>query len=215
MNTQTTATTDGITTETTTRAMLDMAGFAMAFGTIQRATYLPDGATRENDAIHTVMLGMIACSLAARFLPALNVGLVAQYALVHDAPERYAGDVDTLTATQAERAAKAVAEAAATDRIDAEFGHTLPWLPGMIRDYEAMADPEARFVKAVDKLLPLLTEVLSDMTGTRRRGVDADALAGHYDQQVDEIALYASDFPVVFEVRRLLVAETLRLLAAG
>ena len=217
MNTQTNTAppTTGGDTATTADAMLDMAGFAMAFGAIQRATLLPDGTTREDDATHTVMLGMIACSLAARFHPGLDVGKVAQYALVHDAQERYAGDVDTLTATPDERAAKAADEAAATDRIDREFGDTLPWLPSTIRAYETMADAEARFVKAVDKLLPLLTEVLSGMAGTRARGVGAAALAAHYDRQVDEIALYASDFPVVFEVRQRLVAETLRILASA
>jgi 5'-deoxynucleotidase YfbR-like HD superfamily hydrolase len=42
------------------------------------------------------MLGLIACAFAAAHLPDLDVGLIAQYALVHDLVEVYAGDTPTL-----------------------------------------------------------------------------------------------------------------------
>jgi hypothetical protein len=45
----------------------------------------------ESDTDHTVMLALIACALAPIVDARLDVGLVAQYALVHDLVEAYAG----------------------------------------------------------------------------------------------------------------------------
>ncbi len=99
----------------------DLCRLALAFGRIDRtAVHHPDG-TPESDTDHTVMLGWVACSLAARF-PGLDIGLVAQFALAHDAPEVYAGDTPTLRIDATGRAAKADRERAATARLAVEFG---------------------------------------------------------------------------------------------
>jgi hypothetical protein len=52
-------------------------------------------------------------------------------------------------------------EDAAREIIRTQFAF-LPWLVEMIDRYEALADPEARFVKAVDKAMPAVLHNLND-----------------------------------------------------
>lgn len=99
-----------------------LADLCLQFARVNRATHHPDGVRPETNADHTVMLGVYACSLAQRIndemkdphrLPYLDVGRVAQFALIHDLPEVYAGDVNTFGAYDVE--AKRRAEDVATE----------------------------------------------------------------------------------------------------
>ena len=68
-----------ISTNTTTDGVIRLAGTALDFGRVERATCHQDGHTPEDDATHTVMLGLVACGLAAR----LGGGAGAVRALHH------------------------------------------------------------------------------------------------------------------------------------
>ncbi len=197
----------GITAE----AMVDAGRLVLAFGRVNRITYHPDGITPESDTDHTVMLGVIACAVAAQHFPQLDLGLIAQYALVHDLVEAYAGDTPTLQLPTADaRTAKRAREHAAYERIVTEFGRSLPWIPVMIGAYENLALPEARFVKALDKLMPKITHLLNDAIVIRDQGMSRADLTARLDAQVAEMKEYAADFPALFD----LYAElTYRLLA--
>jgi len=176
-------------------ALVDLGRLALRFGQIDRtAVYHPDGVTPESDTDHTVMLGWIACALAARCFPTLDQGLVAQYALVHDAPEVYAGDTPTLRITPAGRAAKAAREHAALQRLHAEFTDRLPWFPAVLTDYEAQHAPEARYVRAVDKILPKIVHLLDGATGLLEQGMRSRELADVFTRQRADIAGYAAEF---------------------
>lgn len=176
-------------------SVLHLARLALAFGRIDRtAVYHEDRRTPESDTDHTVMLGWLACALAARWFPRLDVGLVAQFALIHDAPEVYAGDTPTLRIDPAGRAAKADRERAAADRLAAEFAGSLPWLPDTIAAYEAQALPEARFVRGLDKVLPKLVHLLDDCTGLREQGITRTELAGILHRQAGDMAGYVGEF---------------------
>lgn len=140
--------------------LLALADMALAFGRVLRHTRHPDGVQAESDTDHTIMLALIACSLADR--EQLDVGLVAQYAIVHDLPEVYADDTNTMGGlTDAEQARKDRREAAARQQIRDELGDAFPWLCDRMEDYEAQADEESRFVWAIDKALPSLTNALN------------------------------------------------------
>lgn len=180
----------------TVGVLVDLARLSLAFGRVDRITAHPDGTTPESDTDHTVMLGLIACSLATR-TPGLDAGLVAQFALVHDVVEVYAGDMPTLLPlTPEQKRAKDDSEFEAYARICSEFSGRASWLPIMIEAYEARDTPEARFVKAVDKLLPKLTHLLNNCAGISER-MTPDDLRRRMDQQHEELAVYASDFPEV------------------
>src|SRR3990167_9338648 len=114
-----------------------------AFGRIERATTHEDGVRHETDTDHTVMLGILACAFADVMEPTLDLGTVAQYALVHDFVEVYAGDVKTIVVNHEELNNKEDRERAALSRIKKEFGDIYPWISRTIEEYESLALPEA------------------------------------------------------------------------
>jgi putative hydrolase of HD superfamily len=191
-------------------AVVDLGRLALAFGRIDRtAVYHPDKITPESDTDHTVMLGWLACALAARFFPQLDQGLVAQFALVHDAPEVYAGDTSTLRITDAGRAAKADRERMAVDRIRAEFWLTLPWFPRLLQRYEAQVEPEARFVRGLDKVLPKIVHLLDDAHGLVEQGMGRAELTGVFERQEIDMQRYVGEFSELMALRAELVDRVL------
>jgi 5'-deoxynucleotidase YfbR-like HD superfamily hydrolase len=191
------------------QAVIDLGELSLAFGRVDRVTYHPDGKTLESDTDHTVMLGLVACAFASRYLPELDLGAIAQFALVHDVVEVYAGDTSTLRIDGDGKAAKKAREAAAQRRITQEFHKRLPWLPSMISLYEAQHLPEARYVRALDKLLPKITHILNDRVTIREHGMSHVELTRRYEEQFYEIFQYAGDFPPLLHLREELVEMVL------
>lgn len=188
--------------------MLTLAKLAMRFGWIDRtAVRHADGVTPESDSDHTVMLGWLAPALAARCTDDLDMGLVAQFALVHDAPEVLAGDTSTLRISTGERAAKADREKAAANTLARMFGATLPWFPEMILRYERQDEPEARFVKAVDKLVVKLVHLIDRCSGIRDEGVTAEEFAKMATTQRESMVAYTAGFPGLLELHAMLCGE--------
>jgi putative hydrolase of HD superfamily len=143
-------------------ATIALGELAFRFAAINRVTLWPDGKTIESDTDHTVMLGLIACAFAAAHDPSLDLGKIAQFALVHDLVEAYAGDTNTFRMTDTEKwKDKEEREAAAFERIKNEFIETLPWVADTIEEYESLSSKEARFVKTMDKTLPKITRLLN------------------------------------------------------
>ena len=181
--------------------------------------YHPDGQRRETDTTHTVMLTWVACALAER-IEGLNIGVVAVLAAVHDLPEVHAGDVPTLrTLSSGDKEAKAAREALAIDLLELEY-EDLPWFPRILRVYEKQELREARFVKAVDKLLPkavVLQE--ASLRSIRESGMTAaehDYHMGPDGPQAEDLASYAAEWPLVLETRNVLVRRlTEAMKAAG
>jgi 5'-deoxynucleotidase YfbR-like HD superfamily hydrolase len=178
-----------------TDAMIELGSLALAFGRINRtAVYHPDGRTPESDTDHTVMLSWLACAFAARCYPWLDLGMVAQYALVHDAPEVYAGDTPTLRITDQGRVAKATREHDALRRLSDEFGRRLPWFPNIISSYEAQDTAEARFVRALDKVVPKIVHLLDGATGLVEQRMFREELIEMCARQRADMRNYAADF---------------------
>ena len=92
----------------------------------------------------------------------LNELKVVSYALIHDLPEAYAGDVDPYYSSHDETKAKEDNEKEAVARLKREFDKTFPDLCKLIGDYEANKrqvngpDKEASSVYSLDKLLVCL-----------------------------------------------------------
>lgn len=192
-------------------ALLDLGRLALVFGGVDRtACYHPDQATRESDTDHTVMLGWTAPALAARCYPHLDTGLIAAYALVHDAVEAYAGDTQTLRISPDQRQAKAAREAAAAARIHGEFGDRLPWFPEMIARYEARTDPEARFVWVLDKVLPKITHLLDELYGLREFDITRTGFAESMAAQAHQLReVVGAEFALLLDVHAELVSRVL------
>lgn len=189
-------------------AVTNLGLLSLKFGEVNRITFHADGTTPESDTTHTVMLGLVACALAKEV--GLDTGMVARFALVHDLVEVYAGDIPTLRALSVDaKADKKSREHAAYSRIVSEFGLDLPWVDRTIATYERQEIREARFVRAVDKLLPKITHVANRCTTLLAEGVTHDELVARYELQERELKEYADDFPIVFELRSALVGRVL------
>lgn len=139
---------------------------AMRFARVERVPRY-DESSRENDAEHSFMLSLVATELAATYYSDLDVGLVTQYAIVHDLIELQTADVATFILDDAALEAKELAEHSALDTLCA----TLPaYTRHLLLRYESQLEPEARFVRLVDKILPLI----SNIAGPGRKVMEED-----------------------------------------
>jgi 5'-deoxynucleotidase YfbR-like HD superfamily hydrolase len=113
---------------------------------------------KETDAEHAWSIAIVACSIAPLIDERLDVGKIAQLAVVHDLVEVHAGDV-SIWGTKADLAQKEKREAESLRRLSRDYAH-FPWLIENIREYEEKSSNEALFVYAVDKLVPFFFRVL-------------------------------------------------------
>lgn len=145
-------------TERIARRVLELGRKSIEYAHVERAPRYTEG-RRENDAEHSQMLVTVAVYLASEYYPDLDQGLIALFAAIHDYPEIYTGDVPTLGISDEDREAKELAEAASTLRLIAELPE--PW-SSLLKRYEEQTEPEARFVRLVDKLLPIIVQIYGD-----------------------------------------------------
>lgn len=182
----------------------DLGLFGLDFTKVSRATYHPDGTTVETVGEHTVMLGLIACALA-RLVGGVDVGLVAQFALIHDLPEAITGDTPTLRLPTADaKAAKRAAEDEARQEIADRF-RRLPWVADTLDMYEFQASRAARFVKFVDKMLPKILHWANGGVSPIEQGMTVEDLDSRYAVQYEELAAYAGEWPELLRLYRFLV----------
>lgn len=141
---------------------LNAAKLALKLGRVERITRHEDGIRPETDTDHTVMLSVIACALAAKYAPDLNLGLIAQFCIVHELPEAHAGDTPTMIPLNEEqKREKKRREDEAYGQIYFEFINSMPWIVDTLDAYELQDTAEARFVWAIDKIMPKLTQILN------------------------------------------------------
>ncbi len=195
-------------------AVIKLGGLLLRFGQTDRATFHEDGKTPESDTDHTVMLGIIACAYAEKLAPHLDRGRIAEFALVHDLVEVYAGDTATLKPmSEDDKKEKAGREHAAYERIKSEFGATLPWLHRTIEEYESLVAPEARFVKTMDKCMTSITHLLNNGARVGKEGFTRESLQALRKAQKEEaLRSYAHDQPEATKLRDALVAAEQELL---
>jgi putative hydrolases of HD superfamily len=176
------------------RAMT-LARIALAFGRVERVTRHENGVRPETDTDHTVMLGLIACELAP---PHLDRARIAAFALVHDLVEVYAGDAQTLVISADDRAAKKAREDAAQARLVAELGDG-SWLAGLLATYEHQREPEARFVRLVDKVLPKLTHAFNGCVAAKAL-TDQPGFFDAHQRQLRQLLVEYPEFPDALEL---------------
>jgi len=140
--------------------------------TVMRQNYLVDGSRRENTAEHSWHVAMMAMVLSEHAAAAIDTARVVELLLVHDLVEIDAGD--TFAYDSVGHESKIAREQAAADRI---FG-LLPdvqatRLRALWDEYEASESAEARFALAVDRLMPMLHNALSEGRAWQANGVIA------------------------------------------
>ncbi len=131
---------------------------------ILRATTLVDGSRPENSGEHSWHLALYALVLADQAGPGVDINRVIRMLLIHDLVEIDVGDVPIHSANGQAHGSEATlaAEAKAADRI---FG----LLPSDLRDslrtlweeFETAETPDARFAKALDRVQPVMANLMS------------------------------------------------------
>lgn len=146
-----------MTAQTIADTGLQLGQLVADFTTIKRVPRWAND-ERESDVEHSYMLALVACELASMYYPDLNTGLVAEFANVHDLVEVKVGDTPTFLSNPEQLTEKAAREDAALHELQTELpAHTVE----ILTRYEAQQEPEARFVRVVDKLLPAIVNIVS------------------------------------------------------
>ena len=114
----------------------------------------------ENVAEHTLMVAKVSLALAEKYYPELDVRKVMKYALSHDDVEAYVGDTPTGEWANTDYVSKQAREEQGLEQLANEFGDSLPAYVQTSMEYERQIEPEARFVRMVDKLAVLLMHIV-------------------------------------------------------
>jgi putative hydrolase of HD superfamily len=195
-------------TETIAEKMLDLGKLSLRFARVDRATYHEDGVRRESDTDHTVMLGLCACAFASSYDTTLNLGKVAQFAFIHDLVEAYAGDTNSLGMVEDIKKVKEEREHEAFLKIKEEFKDVFPWIHTTIEEYESLATPEAKFIKAFDKIMPKVTQVLNNGVQFKHLKRTQEELTAIHKKQLDEMTDgYAKELPETLELLSVMMGK--------
>ncbi len=138
------------------KMVLGLAEICQQFARVYRGPRYIDNSS-ESDVEHSFMVSTIATELAQRFYPDLNIHLIDAYGRVHDLIEVKVGDVVTYNISEEDRLAKEAREHAALGELLAELP---PYNRKLVADYEAQQDPESQFTRMVDKLMPLIVDII-------------------------------------------------------
>lgn len=131
---------------------------------VLRATTLVDGSRPENSGEHSWHLALYALILADQAGPDVSIDRVIRMLLLHDLVEIDVGDVPIHSANGAAHgsAETMAAEARAADRI---FGLLPPDQGAALRalweEFEAAETPDARFAKSLDRVQPVMANLMS------------------------------------------------------
>lgn len=143
---------------------------ALKLSEIFRQTLLPVSRRRENDAEHSWHICLMVLVLAEHANTPVDALRVLKMLLIHDLVEIDAGD--TYAYDTARMADQAERERRAADRIFGLLpGDQAVELRALWDEFEARASPEARFAAAMDRLQPVLLNILSDGLKWREHGV--------------------------------------------
>lgn len=181
--------------------VLELGELSLDFAKINRVTLHQDGTRPESDTDHTFMLSIICNSLASKFYKdSLDLGLVSQFAILHDLVEVYAGDTDSLVHSSHEaKKIKEEKELESLLKLKDKFAHVFPWIHEVIEKYEVQDTKEARFVKIVDKILPKITSILNNCIAIKKRKTK-DEYREFVNGQLVQFEKYFTEFPEILNI---------------
>ncbi len=187
-----------------TKGLVDIGELILKFAKVNRATFHEDGERSESDTDHTVMLSVCACAVAEKlYKDSLDIGLVAQFAIVHDLVEVHAGDTDSFGIDEKTKLDKDKREHASLLLIKEKFDYVYPWIGETIEKYELLDTKEARFVKTLDKAMSKITHMLNGGVYFKKKGLTEDEMWRDYTTVVVTAEeKYGAEFKEVTEMMR-------------
>lgn len=147
----------------TATRLLELQKMLFDFTEIDRLIYFPDSKRidrRENNSEHSYSLAMAAWFLCG-YYPHLNKDLVIKYSLIHDIVELHAGDEMAIGRSEKAEQEKIKREQLALQTLEKDW-HDFSDMTQLVHIYEQRNDAESKFVYSLDKLMPLLLNLLSD-----------------------------------------------------
>ena len=165
------------------QAQFDFLNEADRLKSVLRATTLVDGSRRENSGEHSWHLALYAMTLADQAAPGVNIDRVIKMLLLHDLVEIDVGDVPIHSkgGTAHGSSDTQAAEAKAASRI---FGLLPPDQSTAFRalwdEFEQAQTPDAIFAKSLDRVQPVMANLMSG-GGT---WVEYDVTSDQLDQRV-------------------------------
>ena len=131
---------------------------------VLRATTLVDGSRPENSGEHSWHLALYALILADQAGPEVKIDRVIRMLLIHDLVEIDVGDVP-IHSQNGQAHASAATHAAESQAADRIFG-LLPKdlgtdLRALWEEFEAAESPDARFAKSLDRVQPVMANLMS------------------------------------------------------
>lgn len=146
---------------------------------VLRATTLVDGSRPENSGEHSWHLALYALVLADQAGPGVTIDRVIRMLLIHDLVEIDVGDVPIHAQNgQAHSSAETqAAEAEAADRIFGLLPDDLRQdLRALWEEFEAAETPDARFARSLDRVQPVMANLMSGGGTWASYGVTFDQL---------------------------------------
>ncbi len=153
--------------------LIDFVKFTHEIRNVRRALIL-DGTTQENDAEHSYQLAFIAWFIIDRDELKLDKYRAVCLAMVHDIVEVYAGDVIAFAPvkTLADQRQK---EAIAVRKLREQWP-AFNSLHKSVYEYENLSSEEAKFVFALDKLVPIINNYLYEGKAWKKHGITLEKM---------------------------------------
>ena len=148
---------------------------------IFRQTHLSGHGRRENDAEHAWHMAIMAYLLREYSNEEVDIGKVMLMCLIHDIVEIDAGD--TYAYDEEAKKTQAAREEEAKQRIFSLLPEDQKAeLMSLFEEFEELRTPEARFVRAMDNLQPLLLNNSNGGSDWKERGVSAEQVYARQSQ---------------------------------
>ena len=148
-----------MSTKPSIHRLIELEQLLLQFRSVNRMSYIPGTNSRETDVEHSYFLAMMAWFLAPHF-PKLDASKMIRLALAHDLVEVHSGDT-FVYGDKKHLATKADREKQAIKKLHSEWSD-FPDMTQNINDYAEKSSEEAKFVYALDKLLPPIINYLDN-----------------------------------------------------
>lgn len=176
------------------------------FMRIERATYR-DGRP-ETDGEHTIHEMFLAVAYAAKYHPELDASKIALFMMIHDLDEIHVGDVNSLTADDHVMHQKELNEESSRRLLRLELAED-PFILNLLERYWEQAEPEARYVRAIEKIGPSFAHQSDGGQAIRAMGIETTEQYRELDlRATNRMTEYAT--PDVVGIRRILGDRVMR-----
>lgn len=188
-----------------TRKIIEFLKVADKLKSVERRVHTASGRP-ENSAEHSWHLALAVWLLQDTVPFKLNLERALKTALVHDLVEIYAGD--TFFFDQKAKRGQKKRERRAANRLFSQLPNPLAKeLRELWRGYESGKTPEAKIVKALDKIMAVMQNIITDGSGWKKHRISYADLQTH---KIPAVGKYIGTNSALWGILEELLAEAKR-----